>query len=389
MHCLETLTAEERAFRDEVRDFLARELDPALVAADDAQRTFVAHHERGNRWLAHLRPRRWHAPLWPTEHGGAGLTPMQNYILQYEQGLAGAPAPPPMGLAYVGPTVIRYGTKAQQSALLPVLLAGQDHWCQGFSEPGAGSDLARVATFAERRGERYVINGSKIWTTDAQHANKIFLLLRTRRDDSRQALSFFLVDMAARGVTVRPIRMLTGDHEFNQVFFDDVEVSAAQCLGDEGQGWAIAKFLLEIERGCFVFGGRLRRRLQGLQQRARAGAAGAMIQARLARLARDLLAYEHTELRLGTLNLGGAMQGAAPNLIKIEWTELLQRMDELSVELCGPAVLYADGSALEAGELGMPAALAGYFNNLAATIYGGSNEVQRNLVFREMRRQWG
>ena len=183
--------------------------------------------------------------------------------------------------------------------------------------------------------------------------------------------------------------MLTGDHEFNQVFFDDVEVSDAQRLGEEGQGWAIAKFLLEIERGCFVFGGRLRRRLQGLRQRAQAAGAGAVIQARLARLARDLLAYEHTELRLGTLNLGGAMQGAAPNLIKIEWTELLQRMDELSVELSGPAVLYADGSALEAGELGMPAALAGYFNNLAATIYGGSNEVQRNLVFREMRRQWG
>ena len=389
MHCLATLSDAELAFRDEVRAFLAAELDPLLVAADDAQRSFVAHHVRGNQWLDKLRSRRWHAPLWPREHGGAGLSPIENYILQYEQGLAGAPAPPPMGLAYVGPTLIRYGTPEQQARLLPPLSAGHDHWCQGFSEPGAGSDLARVATFAERRGARYVINGSKIWTTDAHHANKIFVLLRTRRDDSRDAMSFFLVDMRTPGVSVRPIRMLTGDHEFNQVFFDDVEVGDDERLGGEGQGWAIARFLLEIERGSFVFSGRLRRRLRRLEQRARAQHCDAVTDARLAHLARDLLAYEHTELRLGSLGLGGAMQGAAANLIKIEWTELLQRMDERAMERCGPAALHADDSALEAGEIGMPGALASYFNNLAATIYGGSNEVQRNLVFREMRRVWG
>ncbi len=389
MHCLASLSADQRAFRDEVRAFLAAELEPALVAADDDQRSFVAHHARGNRWIDRLRPRRWHAPLWPREHGGAGLAPIDNYILQYEQGLAGAPAPPPMGLAYVGPTLIRYGTPAQQARFLPPLLDGGDHWCQGFSEPGAGSDLARVATFAERRGSGYVITGSKIWTTDAHHANKIFLLLRTRRDDSRDAMSFFLVDMKTAGVSVRPIRMLTGDHEFNQVFFDEVEVGEEDRLGDEGQGWAIARFLLEIERGSFVFSGRLRRRLRRIEARARAAHCDAVTDARLARLARDLLAYEHTELRLGSLNLGGAMQGAAANLIKIEWTELLQRMDELDMELAGAAALHADHSVLEAGEIGMPGALASYFNNLAATIYGGSNEVQRNLVFREMRRAWG
>jgi len=387
MHCLATLSDEEHAFRLDVRAFLARELDPALAAADDRQRSFVAHHERGNRWIDRLRPRRWHAGLWPREHGGAGLTPMQNYILQYEQGLAGAPAPPPMGLAYVGPTLIRYGTAAQKSRFLPPLLDGQDHWCQGFSEPGAGSDLARVATFAARHGARYVINGSKIWTTDAHHANRIFLLLRTRRDDSREAMSFFLVDMKTRGVSVRPIRMLTGDHEFNQVFFDDVEVSEEDRLGEEGQGWAIARFLLEIERGSFVFSGRLRRRLRLMEESARG--CDALTEARLARLARDVLAYEHTELRLGSLNLGGRLQGAAANLIKIEWTELVQRMDELNVELAGRDVITADDSALESGEIGMPGALASYFNNLATTIYGGSNEVQRNLVCREMRRVWG
>ncbi len=387
MHCLATLSDEEHAFRLDVRAFLARELDPALAAADDRQRSFVAHHERGNRWIDRLRPRRWHAGLWPREHGGAGLTPMQNYILQYEQGLAGAPAPPPMGLAYVGPTLIRYGTAAQKSRFLPPLLDGQDHWCQGFSEPGAGSDLARVATFAARHGARYVINGSKIWTTDAHHANRIFLLLRTRRDDSREAMSFFLVDMKTRGVSVRPIRMLTGDHEFNQVFFDDVEVSEEDRLGAEGQGWAIAKFLLEIERGSFVFSGRLRRRLRLMEARARD--CDGVTEARLARLARDVLAYEHTELRLGSLNLGGRLQGAAANLIKIEWTELVQRMDELNVELAGRDVITADDSALESGEIGMPGALASYFNNLATTIYGGSNEVQRNLVCRELRDEKG
>ena len=380
----------ERAFLAEVRAFLAAELDPALVAAEDAQRSFIADHERGNRWIEHLRPRRWHVGHWPAAHGGAGLTPMENYLLQYEQGLHGAPAAPPMGLAYVGPTVIRFGTEAQRAAVLPPLIEGRDHWCQGFSEPGAGSDLARVQTFAERRGERYVINGSKIWTTDAQHANKIFVLLRTRRDDSREALSFFLVDMATPGVTVRPLRMLTGDHEFNQVFFDDVEVGPEALLAGEGQGWAVARFLLEIERGSFVFGGRLRRRLARLEARLRAaGRVDAQVEHALARLDRDLLAYEMTELRLGTLVQGGALQNAAANLIKIDWTELLVRMDELALACADPCGLCADGAPLREGELGMPGWLASRFNNLAAPIYGGSNEVQRNLVFRTLRQAWG
>ena len=390
MYFLATLSSEERDFLGEVQAFLAAELDAELVAAEDRQRTFVADHVRGNRWVDKLRARRWHVGQWPASHGGAGLSPMQNYLLLYAQGLAGAPAPPPMGLAYVGPVVIQFGTAAQQASVLPALLEGRDHWCQGFSEPGAGSDLARVTCSAERRGDRYVINGSKIWTTDAQHSNKIFLLLRTRRDDSRQALSFLLVDMATPGITVRPIRMLTGDHEFNQVFFDDVEVSADDLLGDEGQGWAIAKFLLEIERGSFVLGGRLRRRFRKLEARARQGrTVGPLVEAKLARLARDLLAYEHTELRLGTLVAGGALQGAAANMIKIEWTELLQRMDDLAVEIAGPGALHADGAPLAPAEIGMPGWLASYFNNLAATIYGGSNEVQRNLVLRTMRQAWG
>ncbi len=390
MYFLPTLSPAERAFLAEVQAFLAAELDDELVAAEDSQRTFVADHVRGNRWLDKLRARRWHVGQWPVAHGGAGLTPMQNYLLLYAQGLAGAPAPPPMGLAYVGPVVMRYGTPAQQTSLLPALIEGRDHWCQGFSEPGAGSDLARVVCFAERRGDRYVINGSKIWTTDAQHSNKIFLLLRTRKDDSRQALSFLLVDMATPGITVRPIHMLTGDHEFNQVFFDDVEVSADDLLGDEGQGWAVAKYLLEIERGSFVLGGRLRRRLRKLEERARQGGAlNTLLDAKLARLARDLLAYEHTELRLGTLMAGGALQGASANIIKIDWTEWLQRLDELAVEIAGPSALHADTALLAPAELGMPGWLASYFNNLAASIYGGSNEVQRNLVLRALRQAWG
>ncbi|MGR9091806.1 MAG: acyl-CoA dehydrogenase family protein, partial [Gammaproteobacteria bacterium] len=282
-------------------------------------------------------------------------------------------------------TVMRFGSDEQKAALLPRIIRNDEYWCQGFSEPGAGSDLANVATFAERRGDVYVVNGSKIWTTDAQYADKMFCLVRTRRDRARDALTFLLLDMHAPGVSIQPIRLLAGDHELNQVFFDNVEVLPEQILGEEGGGWQVSKYLLDIERGAFVFGGRLRRRLALLIERARKGRAPARFWEEIAQIDLDLRAYEATELRLGHLGKGVP---AAANIIKIEWTEIAQRIDGLGLTLGGRDGLYprTPGRELydDRGELAVPGWLASYFNNRATTIYGGTNEIQRNLVFRAL-----
>lgn len=383
---LEAALAEpERAFLEEVRAFLTAHIDPALQAAVDGERMFFGDHGRSNAWFECLRESRRHVAHWPEAHGGLGWSPLQNYLWLYEQGLRGAPLLRPFGINYVGPTIMRFGSEAQKAALLPPIREHAEHWCQGFSEPGAGSDLANVATFAERRGDVYVVNGSKIWTTDAQYADRMFCLVRTDREHSKAALTFLLLDMHAPGITVQPIRLLAGDHELNQVFFDNVEVLPEQILGTVGHGWEVSKYLLEIERGAFVFGGRLRRRLALLIERARETRAPAGFWHDVAALDLDLRAYEATELRLGHL---GAGTPAAANLIKIEWTEIGQRIDALGLTLGGRAGLYpqSEGMALydERGELGVPGWLASYFNNRATTIYGGTNEIQRNLVYRSL-----
>ncbi|MEQ8663302.1 MAG: acyl-CoA dehydrogenase family protein, partial [Gammaproteobacteria bacterium] len=371
------LAADDRAFLAEVRAFLDAELDPEVYRPEDALRSQVCDQPRSEAWIARLRPRRWHVGFWPREHGGAGLSQIQNYLLLYEQGRRGAPLLSPLSITYVGPVVMEFGTRAQQETLLPAIVDGRDHWCQGFSEPGAGSDLGSVATFAERRGDRYVVNGAKIWTTDAHHANRIFCLLRTRREATKDALSFLLIDMDTSGVTVRPIRLMSGDHEVNQVFFDDVEVPVGNLLGGEGAGWAVAKYLLEMERGAFVFGGRLRRRFELLLAHARSRHdVPRTFWDAAARFDIELMAYEVTEFRLGHLRARAAQTAAEPNVIKIGWTETIQHLDELALMLAPPGWLYtrdyADGA--DKGGLPMASWLAGYFNNRAATIYGGSNE---------------
>ncbi|MGB1884682.1 MAG: acyl-CoA dehydrogenase family protein [Gammaproteobacteria bacterium] len=380
-----------RAFLDEVRDFLADHLSEDIIAAEDAQRSMVADLKRAEQWIDIIRPKRWHVGNWPKEAGGAGLSPIQNYLLLYEFGLQGAPHLPAQGLSYVGPTMVEFGTETQIAEILPGIIDGRDIWCQGFSEPGAGSDLASVKTFAERRGDAYLINGSKIWTTDAHHANKIFCLVRTKQEQSYDAISFLLIDMATPGVSVRPIRLMTGDHDLNQVFFDDVEVPVENLVGEEGGGWAVARYLLEIERGAFVFGGRLRRRFERTRNQIQAtGRKDAAIDAEIDALDRDLLAYETTELRLGHMAPSRSTAMAEASIIKIEWTELLQRIDALAVAGSGRESLYADTETLGAGTrhegIPMTDQLSSYFNNLAATIYAGSNEVQRNLVYRALRK---
>lgn len=380
---LDTADAE---FLTEVRQFLDRELTPAMRQAEDQQRSMVADYVRGSAWVDCLRPRLWHVGHWPQEFGGAGLSAVKNYLLLYEMGRQGAAHLPPMALNYTGPIVMAFGTPAQREQILPRIIDGTDYWCQGFSEPGSGSDLASVNTFAERRGDAYVVNGSKIWTTDAHHANKIFCLVRTRRENAYDAMSFLLLDMDDPGIEVRPIQLLSGDHEFNQVFFDEVEVPVENLLGNEGDGWKIAKHLLEIERGQFVFGGRLRRRMEQLKMRAAEHNTDAAFNQELALIDIDLKAYEMSEFRLAHAadNLSNAR--AEASIIKIEWTEMLRRLEALALSLAGRDALYQHDGEHYRGGLHMSNWLASYLNNTAATIYAGSNEVQRNLVFRAMRK---
>lgn len=384
------LDEDDRAFLADVRAFMDTELTPDLIAADDGQRSMVADPGQSQRWCDKLRKHRWQAGLWPREAGGPGLTRTQNFLLLYEAGLRGAPHLSPQGLNYVGPTLVEFGTAEQKARFLPRILDGTDIWCQGFSEPGAGSDLAAVSTFAERRGDAYFVSGSKIWTTDGHLANWIFCLVRTSREQSRDALSFILVDMDSPGITVRPIRLMSGDHDVNQVFFDEVEVPVENLVAGEGEGWKVSKFLLEIERGAFVFAGRLRRRFGQLRERVIAqGRMTPEVEDEFTRLDIDLIAYECTELRLGNANSDRSNAMAEASVIKIEWTELLRRIDDLAVslgevgELAGTDDTF--GTSVRREGQAMTTWVASYLNNKAATVYGGSNEIQRNLVFRALR----
>lgn len=389
------LTPQDAAFRDEVRAFLAAELTPALREA--GRRSVSAFSEKDDNlaWQRILHRRGWAAPSWPVEHGGPGWGEMQRYIFAAELALAEAPSLSPMGLKMVGPCIMRFGTPEQKAFYLPRILSGEDYWCQGYSEPGSGSDLASLQLRAERDGEDYVLNGSKIWTTQAHFANRMFCLVRTRTEGKPQAgISFLLLEMASPGIAVKPIITLAGDHEVNQVFFDNVRVPIANRLGEENQGWTVAKYLLEFERG----GGMAASLKVGLSRlKAMAlcemdGAGGKLIddpafRRGYAEAAVRVEAIEVTEHRvLASLASGGA-PGPASSMLKTQATEMIQRLDELAVEACG---FYAGYDQIEARKPGanIPAAgpdyallaMARYLNNRAASIYGGSNEIQRNIM---------
>ncbi len=244
------LTADERAFQAEVRAFLDEALTPELREAGRLGASAFSEPEHSLPWQRKLYEKGWVAPGWPREYGGAGWSEMRRAIFSSECARAGAPSLSPMGLRMVGPCIMGYGTADQKAYYLPRILAGQDYWCQGYSEPGSGSDLASLQMRADSDGDDYVLNGSKIWITQAHHANRMFCLVRTKFDGKpQQGITFLLLEMNTPGITVKPIVTLAGDHEVNQVFFDDVRVPKSGRLGEENRGWTVAKYLLEFERG--------------------------------------------------------------------------------------------------------------------------------------------
>ena len=383
-----TLSAAETAFRNEVRDFLSRELTPELRAAGRRCSGIFSDYAEGNGWHRILARRGWSVPHWPVEHGGTGWTPMQHYLFAAELAAADAPQRAPMGPGMVAPVIIAFGTEAQKRAWLPGIRSGEDYWCQGYSEPQSGSDLASLQCKAVRQGDHYVINGTKIWTTHAQYANRMFCLVRTTSGGKpQQGISFLCFDIPTPGITIRPIISISGDHELNQVFFDDVRVPAEGLIGEENQGWAIAKYLLQHERGG-AWTPMLRARLRRLWQAA--DAIGDRHEAddlalRLAEAECAIDALEATELQSLRAQARGEPPGIRPSMGKVLGSELRQRLTELGVEIAGhyAAVDLPLDDGLQ-GELPIPEeavfSMSAYLNDRAASIYAGSNEVQRNIV---------
>jgi len=379
-------TAAEEAFRAEVQAFLAAELPPPL--ADKVRSGRRLDKPDMQQWHAILNQRGWLANHWPVEHGGPGWNALQRFIFENECALAHAPRIVPFGVNMLGPVLVKYGNEAQKRHWLPRILDGSDWWCQGYSEPGAGSDLASVKTTAIREGDHYVVNGQKTWTTLGQHANMIFCLVRTDLQAKKQeGISFLLIDMQSPGVEVRPIITLDGEHEVNEVFFTDVRVPLQNLVGDEHRGWTCAKYLLTYERtniagiGFSVAALRELKRFAG--QHARNGrllADDPFFAARIARVEIDLENMKTTNLRMLAAVAGGGVPGAESSMLKIRGTEIRQEISSLMRRAMGP---YAQPW-IEAGEGVGPAetqrAAVNYFNNRKLSIFGGSNEIQRNIV---------
>lgn len=385
------------AFREEVRDFLAENLPDRL--RDGARRTpgVFVEPDIGMEWHRILYKKGWVAPHWPKEDGGTGWTPTQKFIFEKECALAGAPALAILGLRLVGPVICHFGTPEQKARFLPRILSGEDYWCQGYSEPGSGSDLASLKTSARLEGDEYIINGSKIWTTHAHHANWIFALVRTDASvKKQQGISFLLVPMDQAGIEVTPIHSMSGDHEVNAVFFTDARTPAVNRIGEEGQGWTIAKFLLENERGGSCFAPRLLQsidRLEELAQTQPSGVNGALahdarFRDRLARVRLEAEALEVTELRILAELAKGRAPGPQTSLVKLLGANIGQQVDTLRLELLGTDALqlplerplYGNEAPEPVGSEYAQTAMGRYLNNRAQTIFGGSDEVQKNII---------
>ncbi|MDE1169482.1 MAG: acyl-CoA dehydrogenase family protein [Pseudomonas sp.] len=386
-------TPEELAFRDEVRAFLSAEL-PADIAAKVRLGKNLSKEDH-QRWQRTVSKRGWYAPGWPVELGGVEWTAVEKHIVDEEFADFGAPRQVPFGVNMVAPVIIKFGTEQQKDHYLPRILSGEDWWCQGYSEPGAGSDLASLKTRAVRDGDHYIVNGQKTWTTLGQHANMIFCLVRTDPEAQQQrGISFLLIDMQSPGITVRPIITLDGDHEVNEVFFDNVKVPVENLVGEENKGWTCAKYLLTHERTGLAGIGGSKAALKHLKAIAAKELSEGkpllddpLFRAQIAEVEMQLRSIEISTLRIVAAAAHGGVPGTESSILKIKGTEIRQAITHLLRKVVGPYALPALEEELELayeGELlhaDYSAALAGtYFNMRKLSIFGGSNEIQKNIV---------
>ncbi|WP_315808519.1 acyl-CoA dehydrogenase family protein [Pseudomonas sp. C9-3] len=384
-------TPDELAFRDEVRAFLETKLP-----RDIATKVRLGKHlNKGDhqRWQRVLTEQGWYATHWPEEYGGTGWNAVQKHIFEEECAAFGAPRTVPFGVNMVAPVIIRFGTPEQQAHYLPRILDGTDWWCQGYSEPGAGSDLASLKTRAVRDGDHYVVNGQKTWTTLGQHADWIFCLVRTDPEAQQQrGISFLLIDMQTPGITVRPIITLDGEHEVNEVFFDNVRVPVENLVGRENEGWTCAKYLLTYERTGLAGIGASKAVLAHLKRVAcrelcdgKPMLEDPLFRAQVAEVEMQLMAIEMSTLRILAAAREGGVPGAESSILKVKGTEIRQAISHLLRKVLGPYALpfvedefelgaeplHADYSAAPASQ---------YFNLRKLSIFGGSNEIQKNIV---------
>lgn len=388
---------DDEQFRHTVREFLQNNLPDAL-------RHKVLNHLRLGKddfmqWHRIVHARGWVGASWPIQHGGTGWSAVQQHIWLDECAAAGAPIIQPFGISMVGPVIMAFGNEEQKSYYLPRILAGDDWWCQGYSEPGAGSDLAALSTRAERHGDHYIVNGQKTWTTLGQHANLMFCLVRTDpAARKQQGISFLLIDMNAPGITVRPIIMLDGEHEVNEVFLDNVKVPVENLVGEENKGWTYAKYLLGHERTSIAAVGRSKCELAFLKRLAlkrlknsRPLLHDPLFSARVADIEVDLMALELMVLE--ALSDEGTDHASAhiASILKIKGTDIQQGLTELMVDAVGPYAAPSDVSYLEGLTPSSlfgdddAAPLAGhYFNYRKTAIYGGSTEIQKNILSRTL-----
>jgi len=386
-------STEDLTFRDTVRAFIDANLP------EDLQHKVLNHKRLSKedfvRWHKIVAKQGWVGTGWPVEYGGTGWTPVQRHIWEEECAAAGTPTILPFGVNMVAPVIIAFGNEAQKQHYLPRILNCEDWWCQGYSEPGSGSDLASLKTRAERQGDNYIVNGQKTWTTLAQHADMIFCLVRTDSTARKQeGISFLLIDMKTPGITVRPIMMLDEEHEVNEVFFDNVKVPVQNLIGEENKGWTYAKYLLGHERTNISAVGRSKRELQFLkrvankqQKNGKPLLEDPLFAAKVASLEIELMALEVTVLRVLYQDSEKRGPGPEASMLKVKGTEVQQTLTELMVEAVGPYAMPFDAAYLEGEhehcitEDDDAAPLAPYYFNFRKTsIYGGSNEIQKNII---------
>ncbi|MES9971794.1 MAG: acyl-CoA dehydrogenase family protein [Candidatus Thiodiazotropha sp.] len=392
-----SFTQEELAFRDEVRAFF-QEKFPSDIKEKQEKGIYLSKEDH-IAWQKALYAQGWAGINWPVEHGGTGWSATQKYIFANEAAEAKAPRIIPFGLGMVAPVIYSYGSEEQKQRFLPDILASNVWWCQGYSEPNSGSDLASLKTKAVRDGDHYVVTGTKTWTTLGQHADWIFCLVRT--DDSgrkQEGISFLLIDMKSPGVSVTPIITIDGTHEVNEVHFDEVRVPADNLIGEEGKGWTYAKVLLTHERTGIARVAESKARLKSLKKMLDEAPAGVedmksntVFMARLLEIEVELKAIEYTELRVLSSVSTGKAPGPESSILKIKGSEMIQQLDEIALEMAGIYALpfvpqqYQDGFDGESiGPLFAAKVAPTYYNNRKVSIYGGTNEIQKNIIAKQV-----
>ncbi len=389
-------SAEELAFREEVRSFLNEKLPKEL--SEKIRKGVELTKAETERWHGILNAQGWLAPNWPKEFGGAEWDAVQRHIFEEECSAHHAPRIVPFGLSMLGPVLQKFGSKEQQDQWLPRILNGDDWWCQGYSEPGAGSDLASLKTTAVRDGDHYVVNGQKTWTTLGQHANMIFCLVRTDKDVKQQeGISFLLIDMDTPGIEVRPIVLLDGGAEVNEVWFTDVRVPVENLVGEENKGWTYAKYLLTHERTNIAGVGFSQAGLSAVKRIAKSEMSGGKplienphFAARVAQVEVDLMAMSTTNLRIISKAAAGQAPGVESSMLKVKGTIIRQEINDLARRAAGVYAMPFASEAVEGSNEGVPdpheagPVAAQYFNNRKLSIFGGSNEIQRGIIAKVM-----